>query len=460
MKKNFFENWKKLGLVFAILFAYTCVVTCISIFLFTLAFGNCVLLEITLLLAGGVLCCLVGYLSRIQAQKMNQRIKSIGIGAAGLALCIVFMEILFLWSDAWLISTVCAVLYFMTGWFLQKFSFSKLSSTLMILICLGTHGAVYFLSYFVSRLLKHLLTCQFPFDAYVLLIFPMILILLLFRNQSNLDELMTYGRKHIAKTSSNNRMSILFTVGIVGVIMLLYLLWNPALQIFAYLGNVIKYGVSVFLQWFFKLISSDEAPPAAPNDPLKLPEGGESNSILQIFFLSFALFIFLLLFIKLFPGLFEKFRDWLHSLCSRLKLHFFGKRPIKKDYSTYYYDNISDIERAERKNLEHSFFSSRRWGKFARKYYRTKDPVEQIRLCYAYALDLLRTTDAPPLKSDTPLEILHKTLEKKTRVPQPDLSEITQIYSDIRYAELKPDKEKNDHMFSCLKHLSKQLNTK
>lgn len=460
MSKEKYHTWKRHGLILALLFAYSCVVTCVTSFLFTLASGSCTIPETLLMLFSGIFCSYLGYFCRLQVQKRRKKIFSVGIIAAtGLFLSCALMLLLFLWSGAYLVCAICAAFYFICGWVIQKSSFSRLSSTLMIFVCLGIHAAIYFLSYLVNHLMSHLFTCQFSFNTYILLIFPVILTLLLFRNQSNLDELMTYGRKHIAKNASNNRMSILFTIGTFVVILLLYFLWNPVLQLLFYVGNVIKYGISKILQWFFGMISSNVVVQDQPSELPKLMEGQE-NLLLKFVFIGILAIIFLVLFIKLFPGLYEGIKNWLRHLLSRLKSRFSKLGSLKKGDSEYYFDNVTDIDLSERKAVKRSLTGTQRWGKFARQYRHTKDPVEQIRLCYAYTLGLLRESSTPPLKCDTPLEILHKMLEQQTCKQKVDLSVITQIYSDVRYAELTPDKEKNDRMFSQVKQLSKQLKAK
>ncbi len=450
------KNAKKWGFVLAMMAAYCCVLTSVSSFLFSIILGNCYKTESLLLFVGGMGCCAGGYFSSqlTQNKKMAARI----VCYAGTVIAgVLFMYFLFIWSQSSSIAAFCALLFLAMGWLIQKSSFSKLSSNIAIVVCLAVNIAVYFFSYLITKLLKHLVFYQFPYQTYIFLIFPMLLILLLFRNQSNLDELMTYGRKHIAKSSSNNSMSVTFTIGVVGIIFLLYLVSGPAVSLITFVGSYLKYGLDLFLQWFFKLVSSDRDPPWEPDDPAALREGPPAEPWMMVvmgILLAAIAIVMLIVLINSFPAIREAIVSWWRNLKKKL----FKGKVVSKTENEYFYDNITDIDRDTHTGTQGAHF--KRWGTFARAYRHTKDPVEQIRLCYGYVLHLLRETDEPPLDSDTPLEILHKMLQKKGVRQKVDLSGITTIYSDVRYAMLVPDMGKNEQMFSEVKAISKRLKLK
>lgn len=447
---------KNIWLTLAMMTAYCCVLTCVSSFLFALILGNCYKTESLLLFVGGMLCCIAGYLTRLCAQK-EKLVLTIGSICIGIAFGVILMYLLFIWSQASMIAVFCSFLYLIAGWLIQKTPFSKLSSSIMIIVCIGIHIAVYFFSYLIARLLKHLIFYQFPYQTYIFLIFPMILILLLFRNQSNLDELMTYGRKHIAKNATNNKMSVSFTVAVVLLVFLLYCLGGPVLSLLSFIGSYLKYGLDSFLQWFFELISSDRDPDWIPDPVADPPTPGKPELWMMIamgFIVAIIVFIIAIMLIRCFPTVYQAICEWLHAF--KKKFSKFGT--VKKTENKYFYDNITDIDKDLHTSL--TFSHLKRWGSFSRAYRHEKDPVQQIRLCYAYTLGLLRSTEDPPLDSDTPLEILHKMLQKKGIRQKVDLSNITRIYSDVRYAELSPTKENNAKMFAEVKAIYKRLKMK
>ncbi len=403
------QNAKKWGFILAMMAAYCCLLTSVSSFLFSIILGNCYRTESLLLFAGGMICCVGGYFCGELTQDKKTAVKTVCyVGTAILGA--LFLYVLFIWSQSSSIAAFCALLFLAMGWLIQKSSFSKLSSNIAIITCLAVNIVIYFLSYLITRLLKHLVFYQFPYQTYIFLIFPMLLILLLFRNQSNLDELMTYGRKHIAKSSSNNSMSVTFTIGVVSIIFLLYLISGPAVSLITYIGSYLKYGLDLFLQWFFELVSSDREPPFIPDELASPPEGPPTELWMMIVMgvlLGAIAVVMLIVLINSFPAVREAIVEWWRNLKKKL----FKGKAVSKTENEYFFDNITDIDRDMHANLQSAYF--KRWGVFAKAYRRTKDPVEQIRLCYAYVLYLLRETDEPPLDSDTPLEILHKYFDKR-----------------------------------------------
>ena len=456
--RNLVKNRGHLWLTLAMMAAYCCVVTCISSFLFALILGHCDWTQSLLLFIGGLFCCAGGYCCRQIAQQGKKAAISLLIGIMVVILACIFMYFLFYWNHTSVIAAVCALLFLIMGWIVQKTSFSKLSSSLMIMVCLGIHLAVYFFSYLITRLMEHLIVYQFPFQTYIFLIFPIILILLLFRNQTNSDELMKYGKKHISKTASSSRMSITFTIAVVIFIVFLYFLRTPILWVLSFIGSYLKYGLSLFLQWFFQLVSSDENPEWI-NDPIQQPptQGPEMKvwmTILGWLLIAAVTIGLLYLLIRCFPSIRELWKKLLKSIKQKV----FRKPSIKKAANEYFYDNITDIDRNSYEELLPNHF--KRWGSFTRAYRKAKDPVRQIRLCYGYILELLKKTSAPPLESDTPLEIAYKVSKRKGVNQKVDLSEITSIYSDVRYAEVLPTQQDSGEMFEQVKMISKKLKNK
>ena len=132
--RNLVKNRGHLWLTLAMMAAYCCVVTCISSFLFALILGHCDWTQSLLLFIGGLFCCAGGYCCRQIAQQGKKAVISLLIAIMVVILACIFMYFLFYWNHTSVIAAVCALLFLIMGWIVQKTSFSKLSSSLMIMV--------------------------------------------------------------------------------------------------------------------------------------------------------------------------------------------------------------------------------------------------------------------------------------------------------------------------------------
>lgn len=271
-----------------------------------------------------------------------------------------------------------------------------------------------------------------------------ILAYLIVRNQEDIDKNI-FSQKHIEKSilpKNLRRFNFASVLVVYTVIVLAFNLKDIIIAVLDLLGKLAK-AIGIAIIWILNHIFSDsgiaENADINNNIPEMFPPAEAvavrpflnlMGNILKYFILLYVTYRLILLLVRRVPPLCRKIAGWIRKLFSIEN----GKDTADgcMDYS-----DETEVVRIVKDKKVKTFAGKAGGGRRSLK--GIKDPVERVRFMYSGILGAISGLGVDKAESDTTRDIICKTSVVSSNTASP-LSCFTDIYDEVRYGELIPDK--------------------
>jgi hypothetical protein len=336
-----------------------------------------------------------------------------------------------------LLELVCAVIIYITSLKQSQRTASRIMIKQDVWVCLVLITACLELPHFLGYLMY--LRKWFFASLYLF-----ILAFLIVRNQEDINENI-FSKKHIEKSilpKNLRRFNLAAVLTVYAVILLAFNFKDLIILLLNLLGELVKI-VGRAIVWIFSLL--DNFTDVTQNDSVEnnmqelLPpeEAAQVSPFLNLlgntaiyFILLYTAYRVILLLIRIMPTLYRRIAGWIRKLFS-----ISSEKNIA--FECMDYSDETEIVRPYEDNRPKIFI--RKTGGGRRSLKGIKDPVERVRFMYSGILAAVSELGVERSDSDTAKEIVQKTSEVSRNTASP-LSCFTDIYDEVRYGGLIPDK--------------------